>query len=48
MEESRIEKNDAATKARAELPKVKEKKKKENKTIWVIITDFLFLLLWGC
>ncbi len=45
MEESRIKKNDAATETRAELPKVKEKK---NKTIWMIIADFLLLLLWGC
>ena len=44
MEKSRIEKNDAATKAKAESPEVKEKK---NKTIWVIIGDFLFLLLFS-
>ena len=41
MEESRIEKNDAATKAKAESPEVKEKK---NKTIWGIIEAFLWLL----
>lgn len=43
MEESRIEKDDAA--AKAELPKVK--KKKEKWKIWIIV-EFLLLLLWSC
>ena len=40
MEESRIAKNNAAAKAMAELPKVKEEKK-----VWMIIAAFALLLL---
>jgi hypothetical protein len=40
MEESRIAKNNAAAKAMAELPKVKEEKK-----VWMIIAVLALLLL---